>query len=496
MLSLFFFFPSPSPPPPFPGPAGLARDGVVVDMFGVVGENGKDTAHFFQDGRAERKKDVAQAKCVWSAADWDVDSKKTTSAPALGDGALEAPSGYDAAVWLGRDPFIIATTTTTTSTTTTTVRAATDATTIATTVADTTTVATTVADATTVATTVAGATTVATTVADATTVATASTPTAVVTQVATTASAGRVVTVATAAPPSTSGESQARIDVANATTTATAAATTVGQDINREPGATTEGQESNRGPAGKESKAKKAKKGGADSLKKESQSSGAQAKGGKGKGKGGKGKGGQGDGAFEARAANATGAEAKATLGGPQPKGKGKEPKSPKKVKVGKMLQGPELRATSRGRNIVPDINTGLLSLAAVFVVAAAVVVVAGFKFAAKSSPDTVNCRRRRRLAGTAHAPECAHGAAARAGIIWPVPPPLCVPPSLTLLPCVRARAPRRACQQSLLHLALWCTAVGRAPAAGASDEQRPVQLRGSAGHGRRRRVQGAQAGQ
>lgn len=46
--------------------------GEVMDAFGVPGEDGSGTAHEFEDGRALRKKEVAQAAAVFDPGQWNV----------------------------------------------------------------------------------------------------------------------------------------------------------------------------------------------------------------------------------------------------------------------------------------------------------------------------------------------------------------------------------------------------------------------------------------
>lgn len=51
---------------------GLFKDNVLVDIFGVPGEDGSGTCHEFEDGRAVRKSTVTDVNDTWDEAEWDV----------------------------------------------------------------------------------------------------------------------------------------------------------------------------------------------------------------------------------------------------------------------------------------------------------------------------------------------------------------------------------------------------------------------------------------
>ena len=73
------------------------RNGTTVyDIFGVIGEDGTGTAHEFEDGRAERKSTVTAPNATWDASEWNVDNDSGG-----GDGAQNAPDGYDPGQWIG-----------------------------------------------------------------------------------------------------------------------------------------------------------------------------------------------------------------------------------------------------------------------------------------------------------------------------------------------------------------------------------------------------------
>lgn len=50
----------------------IAPDGTVMDIFGIIGEDGSGTAHEFENGKAVRKMTVTQSNPVWDSSEWDV----------------------------------------------------------------------------------------------------------------------------------------------------------------------------------------------------------------------------------------------------------------------------------------------------------------------------------------------------------------------------------------------------------------------------------------
>ncbi|MDY0781238.1 DUF5689 domain-containing protein [Tenacibaculum sp. IB213877] len=50
----------------------VSPDGTVVDVFGVPGEDGSNTNHEFEDGRANRKASVTQGNATYTFEEWDV----------------------------------------------------------------------------------------------------------------------------------------------------------------------------------------------------------------------------------------------------------------------------------------------------------------------------------------------------------------------------------------------------------------------------------------
>ena len=68
--------------------------GMVVDQFGVPGEDGSGTNHEFEDGRAVRLATVTVGNPTWDPAEWAIDS----DAPS-GFGPQDAPDDFDPYVW-------------------------------------------------------------------------------------------------------------------------------------------------------------------------------------------------------------------------------------------------------------------------------------------------------------------------------------------------------------------------------------------------------------
>jgi hypothetical protein len=46
--------------------------GQLIDIFGVIGEDGSGTSHEFEDGRAFRKNEVSMANRVFTISEWVV----------------------------------------------------------------------------------------------------------------------------------------------------------------------------------------------------------------------------------------------------------------------------------------------------------------------------------------------------------------------------------------------------------------------------------------
>ncbi|MCF6214195.1 MAG: T9SS type A sorting domain-containing protein [Flavobacteriaceae bacterium] len=75
----------------------------IIDMFGVAGEDGSNTCHEFEDGRAERKPG-SSSKAVWDTADWNVWSDASTASGCtshMSNTPQDAPGAFDPGAWIG-----------------------------------------------------------------------------------------------------------------------------------------------------------------------------------------------------------------------------------------------------------------------------------------------------------------------------------------------------------------------------------------------------------
>jgi len=79
----------------------LDASGAIVDMFGVAGEDGSETWHEFENGRAERNADATTGCTDTAGCDsyWTCDNDSGG-----GDGPQDAPEGFDPGIWIGADP--------------------------------------------------------------------------------------------------------------------------------------------------------------------------------------------------------------------------------------------------------------------------------------------------------------------------------------------------------------------------------------------------------
>ena len=80
--------------------------GTSVDIFGVPGEDGSNTCHEFEDGRAERKSTVTTGNNgTWNEANWNVWSDGSTASGCTShtsNSPQDAPGGnFDPGAWIG-----------------------------------------------------------------------------------------------------------------------------------------------------------------------------------------------------------------------------------------------------------------------------------------------------------------------------------------------------------------------------------------------------------
>lgn len=72
----------------------------LIDQFGVPGEDGTNTCHEFEDGRAERKVSVTTGNPTWDEAEWNVWSDgSTASCTSHTVAPQDAPGNFDPGAW-------------------------------------------------------------------------------------------------------------------------------------------------------------------------------------------------------------------------------------------------------------------------------------------------------------------------------------------------------------------------------------------------------------
>ena len=83
----------------------LAPGSVVADFFGVIGEDGSNTCHEFEDGRAERIESVVAGNPTWDEAEWNVWSDVSSASGCtnhISDTPQDAPADFDPGEWIGQ----------------------------------------------------------------------------------------------------------------------------------------------------------------------------------------------------------------------------------------------------------------------------------------------------------------------------------------------------------------------------------------------------------
>ena len=70
----------------------------TIDIYGTPGvsSNNASSADNFEDGRAERAVGVSGPNATWTASEWNTDNDQ-----GFGDGAQDAPAGFDPGAWIG-----------------------------------------------------------------------------------------------------------------------------------------------------------------------------------------------------------------------------------------------------------------------------------------------------------------------------------------------------------------------------------------------------------
>ena len=76
----------------------------TIDFFGVIGEDGSNTCHEFEDGRAERIASVTSGTSTWNEAEWNVWSDGSSASGCTNhnsNSARTAPDDFDPGSWIG-----------------------------------------------------------------------------------------------------------------------------------------------------------------------------------------------------------------------------------------------------------------------------------------------------------------------------------------------------------------------------------------------------------
>ena len=74
----------------------------TIDIFGVPGEDGSDTCHEFEDGRAERVSSVSASSATWNESEWNVWADSSVSGCTNHTNSpRSAPTDYDPGDWIG-----------------------------------------------------------------------------------------------------------------------------------------------------------------------------------------------------------------------------------------------------------------------------------------------------------------------------------------------------------------------------------------------------------
>ena len=76
----------------------------TIDFFGVIGEDGSNTCHEFEDGRAERIASVTSGTSTWNEAEWNVWSDFSSASGCTNHNSSSdrnAPDDFDPGSWIG-----------------------------------------------------------------------------------------------------------------------------------------------------------------------------------------------------------------------------------------------------------------------------------------------------------------------------------------------------------------------------------------------------------
>ena len=83
----------------------MSPGSVVVDFFGVAGEDGSNTCHEFENGRAERIASVTSGNSTWDESEWNVWSDGSSASGCtnhISNAPRTAPDDFDPGSWIGQ----------------------------------------------------------------------------------------------------------------------------------------------------------------------------------------------------------------------------------------------------------------------------------------------------------------------------------------------------------------------------------------------------------
>ncbi len=79
----------------------LLKDGVIMDIFGIPGEDGTNTCHEFEDGRAERIPSIVTGNVIWTESEWNVWADSTVSGCTSHTNEPRNTNDFDPGKWIG-----------------------------------------------------------------------------------------------------------------------------------------------------------------------------------------------------------------------------------------------------------------------------------------------------------------------------------------------------------------------------------------------------------
>lgn len=79
----------------------LVKDDVIIDIFGVPGEDGTNTCHEFKDGRAERVSTIMTGNSTWTESEWNVWADNMVNGCTSHTNTPRNTTHFDPGKWIG-----------------------------------------------------------------------------------------------------------------------------------------------------------------------------------------------------------------------------------------------------------------------------------------------------------------------------------------------------------------------------------------------------------